>query len=95
MAWNSVSSSKSVNNLRGLFTVNALSRRSSSSVINNSDVIVISITVSVAESGDGERQYFLHSQAHHTLLTDVRKCVYERECRCTYTCGYVCVHACA
>jgi len=75
MAWNSVSSSKSVNNLRGLFTVNALSRRSSSSVINNSDVIVISITVSVAESGDGERQYFLHSQAHHTLLTDVRKCV--------------------
>jgi len=20
----------------------------------------------------------------HTLLTDVRKCVYERECRCTY-----------
>ena len=56
---------------------------------------MISITVSVAESGDVEEEYFLHSQAHHTLLTDVRKCVMSvsvgvrtRAYVRTYTCAH-------
>ena len=75
--------------------MNSSSRRMRFSISSSSNVIVISITGFVSERVEMVREYFLHSQTHHTLLTDVRKCVYECECRCTYTCVRACAYTCA